>query len=157
MAGRYLLNGRLKMRFLATLPVAPLAPTQAQLNAGVNLIGSQQEEELVEITGWEVQTSSIPTPGYAGITVGNVAGEQTYPDSSLTWYKVDTTEVIYSAMDDGVTGYLAFMPDGQGVGKEVDLYPVTVASRPRSPARNAAHTFKANFSVAAPYKGTQAA
>lgn len=157
MAGRYVLNERLKLRFLATAPTTLAAPTQAQLTAGVDLIGTQQAEELNDIGGWEVQTNSSPTEGYAGLEVGNVAGAQTYPDSWLQWYKDDTVTTIFTAVEKGETGYLAFMRDGQAATKEVELFPVTVASRPRSLAKGVAHTFRANFSLAPPVLGVQAA
>jgi hypothetical protein len=157
MAGRFILNGRIKLRFLTTLPTVPTAPTQAELNAGVNVLGTPQAEELAEIAGFEVQTSSLPTPGYAGVQVGNVAGESTFPDSALVFYKDDVVTTIFTAMAQGATGYLAIMRDGQAATKEVELFPVTVASRVRSVARNAPHTFRANMSIGAPYQGTQAA
>lgn len=155
--GRYILNGRLKMRFLTALPAVPTAPTQAELNAGTNLIGTAQAEELVEIVGFEVETSSLPTPGFAGVQVGNVAGESTYPDSALVFYKDDTVTTIFTALASNVSGYLAMMRDGQAATKEVELFPVFVASRVRAVARNAPHTFRANMSVGTPYLGTQGA
>lgn len=98
MPGRFILNGRIKVRFLTALPAVPTAPTQAELNAGVNLLGTPQAEELVEIAGFEVQPSSLPTPGFAGVQVGNVSGESTYPDSTLVFYKDDVTTTIFVAM-----------------------------------------------------------
>lgn len=147
MAGRYVLNERLKLRFVTgTLTLG--APTQTQITAGTDLIGTQQAEELNDLGGWEVQTSSSPTEGYAGLEVGNVAGSQTYPDSWLQWYKDDTVTTIFTAVAKGSTGYLVFMRDGQAATKEAEIFPVTVASRPRSLAKGVAHTFRANFSLA---------
>lgn len=157
MAGRYVLNERLKLRFLDTAPANMAAPTQSEITAGVDLIGTQQAEELNDLGGWEVQTNSSPTEGYAGLEVGNVAGTQTYPDSWLQWYKDDTVTTIFTAVAKGETGWLVFMRDGQASTKESEIFPVTVASRPRSLAKGVAHTFRANFSLTPPVLGTQAA
>lgn len=156
MAGRYVLNERLKLRFVTTA-LTLAAPTQSQITAGTDLIGTQQAEELNDIGGWEVQTNSSPTEGYAGLEVGNVAGTQTYPDSWLQWYKDDTITTIFTAVAKGSTGYLVFMRDGQAATKEAEIFPVTVASRPRSLAKGVAHTFRANFSLAPAVTVAQAA
>jgi hypothetical protein len=132
-------------------------PTQTQITAGTDLIGTQQAEELNDLGGWEVQTNSSPTEGYAGLEVGNVAGAQTYPDSWLQWYKDDTVTTIFTAVAKGSTGYLVFMRDGQAATKEAEIFPVTVASRPRSLAKGVAHTFRANFSLAPALVVAQAA
>lgn len=154
---RFVLGGRSKARWLTTLPATPLAPTQSELDAGTDLVGTSQAEELMDIQGFAVQPSSIPTPGYAGTLVGNVAGDQTYPDSTLSFYKDDTASVIYTALARGNTGWVALMYDGQASGEEVDLFPATVVSRVRRPALNSPHIFDVNFAIDVPYEGTQAA
>lgn len=154
---RFVLEGRTAVVWLASAPSSLAAPTQAELAAGVDLVGTKQAEELVEINGFEKQNNSIPTPGFAGLEVGNVAGEQTYPDSDMEWYKDDTSETIYDTVVDGAVGYVALCYDGLGDTLESEIYEVTVASRTRIPARNAAHRFRANFAISAPVLGTQAA
>ena len=154
---RFILDGRLAAVWLTALPSDPNAPTQAELGGGTDLVGTAQAEELVEIRGFEVQTSSIPTPGFAGTLVGNVAGEQTYPDSTLSFYKDDTSETIYTALASGNTGWVFLGMDGLGSGEESLLFPSTVASRVRRPARNAPHIFDVNFAIDVPFEGTQAA
>lgn len=152
---RFILDGQVVIKWLTSLPTDPNAPTQAELNAGTDLIGTAQAEELVEIRGFEVQTSSIPTPGYSGTLVGNVAGEQTYPDSTLAFYKDDASSTIYTALASGNTGWVYIMMDGQGSGLEALGFPATVASRVRRPARNAPHIFDVNFAIDVPYEATQ--
>lgn len=154
---RFVLGGRAKARWLTSLPSTPLAPTQAELDGGTDLIGTPQAEELMDIQGFAVQPSSIPTPGYAGTLVGNVPGDQTYPDSVLSFYKDTASSTIYSALARGNTGWVAVMYDGQASTNEVDLFPATVVSRVRRPALNAPHIFDVNFAIDVPYEGTQAA
>lgn len=154
---RMTLPGQAALAWLTTIPTAPTAPTQAEITAGVDLIGTSQDEELMDFDGWTVNSSTIPTPGYASHQVGNITGDQTYPDSRLSFYKDDTDEVIYDALAEGNVGWVAIMLDGQLSTNEVTLFPATVSSRVRRVARNEAHIFDVNFSIDVPYEGTQAA
>ena len=150
MAGRKLVGSPLS-------PPNTAAPTQAELSAGVDLVGSSQAEELMDIQGFAVQPSSLPTPGYSSTLVGNVAGDQTYPDSVLSFYKDTTSSTIYTALASGNTGWVALMYDGQADTEEVETFPATVVSRVRRPALNAPHIFDVNFAIDVPFAGTQAA
>lgn len=154
---RFTLPGRIKVQFLSSEPASPTAPTTAELDAGVDLIGTSQAEELAELEGFVVNSSTIATPGYRSHQVGNVSGDETYPDSRLAFYMDDTVSTIYSALTGGTTGYLAFLRDGRGVGEECELFPVTVQSRVRRPARDQAHIFDVNFAIGVPYQGVEAA
>lgn len=155
---RFTPNGIIAARWLTTLPADPAAPTQVELDAGVDLIGNAQDEEAESLNGFEVSNNVIPTPGLASNRVGSVAGEQTYPASTMTFYKDDTVEVIYSALPDLTTGFVALMHDGQAAGKEVDIFPATVTSRNRRVGTNVAAMFDVNLALTVPYLGgTQAA
>lgn len=155
---RYVLDGRIAVVFMTTIPATPLAPTQAELSAGVNLIGTSQDEALENIEGFVVEPNIIPTPDYASTQVGTVTGDQSYPQSTLSFYADDTVTTIFSALVDGTTGFVAFMYDGQAAASAVDVFPITVSSRVRRPARNAAHIFDVNCAPGVPYlNGTQAA
>ncbi len=153
---RGILPGRIKMRWLTSAPTFA-APTQTQLNAGVDLVGSSQDEELAEIEGFMVESDTIPTPGFASNRVGNVGGDQTYPNSRLAFYKDSAVTDIYDALEDGNTGWVVIMLDGQGNGKESETFPATVLSRVRRKVRDEAGIFDVNFSIGVPVPGTQAA
>lgn len=123
----------------------------------VNLIGAKGSEELNTITGWEVQTSSIPLEGYAGPEVGSLAGAQTYPESSFTWLSSNSSNTLFDQVDpasDPGTAGVVFGRLGEVVGGFYELFPVEVASRPFSKGRNVPGTFRANFSLNVPYTGT---
>ncbi len=157
MAG-FVLNARLKVQLLTTAPSDFDAPTQAELTAGVDLVGTEQTEELVGINGWEEQADAVPTGGYASLRVGSLTGPSSYPQSSLTWRKDSTSTTIYSAVAKGsATKWVYFMPDGQSSGEEAFGFPVTIDNRRRSLAPAEAHTFTADFSLTPPYEATQAA
>lgn len=152
--GRYTLPGRIKASFLSSEPADPLAPTAGELSAGVDLVGSGQGEALAELDGWVVSPSSIPTPDYTSHLVGNVPGDQTFGDSRMAFYMDDTVQTIYSALSSGTSGFVAIMRDGDSSGDECELFPVTVQSRVRRPARDQAHIFDVNFAIGVPYDGT---
>jgi hypothetical protein len=156
MAG-FLLDGRIAVRFCTTLTPSTTAPTQASLVAGVDLVGTKQTEELIEINGWEIQTSSIPTPGYAGVETGSLSGESQYPASSLAWRKDATSTTIYVSQIAGAAGFVVIAQDGLGSTKEAEVFPVTVASRERRKARNVPNSFVANYSLAPKVIAVQAA
>ena len=150
---RFTLPGRVAIKFMTSEPSVTTAPTLIELNAGVDLVGTPQAEELAELEGFVVNSATIATPGYASHSVGNVSGDETYPESRLAFYKDDTSETIYTALAAGTTGFIAFMRDGQTTGEECELFPVTVQSRVRRPARDQAHIFDVNFAISVPYQG----
>ena len=157
MAG-FLLNGLLKAPKLGTIPAAPTAPTQAELAAGTDLVGSETAEELTDINGWEKTTESAPTGGYAGLNVGALAGPASYPQSSLTWRMDDTVETIFTAMAETTTlSWIYFSQQGLSSGNRSYGFPITVASRQESLARGVPHSFRADCSLTPPYIATQAA
>lgn len=154
----YILDGVIAVRLLTTLPATPTAPTQAELTAGVNLVGSKQLEELIAISGWQKTTSEIATPGYAGPETGVLAGESNYAQSSMTWRAHLTDETIWSAVAETTTLQWVFIcQQGLSSGNRGLLYPVTIAVREEGVERNVAHSFRADFSVTPPYVCTQAA
>lgn len=155
--GRFTLPGTIAAVWLSSAPASTSAPTTAELNAGVDLIGTSQGEALAEIEGFQLQPSTIPTPDYVSHQVGNVSGDETYPDGRLAFYKDDTSTTMYDALAGGNTGYLVLMRDGRGVGEETEVWESTIQSRVRRPARNEAHIFDVNMAVAVPVLGTEAA
>ena len=156
---RYVLDGRLAARWLTTAPSDLAAPTQAELNGGVDLVGTAGGEALEDIQGFVVEPNIIQTPDYASLNVGTVAGDQTYPASTMSFYADTATTTIFAAFaTPNTAGYIVFMYDGQGATNPCDTFPATVTSRVRRPARNAAHIFDVNFAPSAPtLNGTQAA
>ena len=153
----FVLDGRIKVYWFDTVPTVPTAPTQAQITGADNVTGTKQTEELIEINGFEKTPSTLPLAGYAGREVGALAGEVTYAQSSLAFRKDSTATTTYTLLIDDAEGWLGFAQDGAGVGKEMELFPATVAATNRRKARNVANSFEVFFSISAPYKAVQAA
>lgn len=157
MAG-YVLNGVIEVRLLTSVPAAPLAPTQAELNGGTDLVGSETAEELITITGWQKTTEAIPTGGYAGLNQGSLAGPSSYPQSSLTWRSDDTAETIFTAVAETATlQWVSFAQRGHSSGNRASIFPVSISVREEGVERGAAQSFRADFSLTPPYAATQAA
>jgi len=153
---RGILPGSIAARWLTVAPASLTAPSQAELNAGVDVVGSELDEELAELNGWVVENNVIPTPGYNTNKVGNVGGDQTYPASSMAFYKDSVVETIFNALPDGTAGWMVIMDDGQGAGKYCETFPASVLTRTRSKDRGA-KKFMVNFALNGAAIGTQGA
>ena len=153
---RGILPGSIDIRFLTTVPATLTAPTQAELSAGLDVVGSELNEELAEMTGWVITNNTIPTPGFNSNRVGQVGGDQTYDTSSMKFYKDSSVHAIFDALIDGTTGWMAIMDDGQASGKFVQVFPCQVLTRVRSKDRGP-KTFTCNFAIQAPAVGVQGA
>lgn len=151
---RFLLNERIIVRHLPTLPPDPLLPSLAtDLAAGTNLIGATSAEELEDISGFEPSPSTITMGGYASIKEGTLPGPQSYGDSRLSFYMDDTIRAIYSLFPGLSTGFLSFAQDGEVVGADIVIFPYSVGSRVRRPARNVAAQVDVNFAIQVEYEG----
>lgn len=141
----------------ASQPTNLAAPTQAQITAGVNLIGSSQGEGLAQINGFTQEPGTIATPDYSGRVVGTVPGDVTIPDSSLSFYMDTTARVIYNAMVVDAVGVVGFFYDGTAATKESKLFVATITSKDRHNDRDQGHMFTSGFSPSAPVIGTAVA
>lgn len=156
--GGFLLNGLIDVRLLAAVPAAPLAPTQAEMNAGTPLVGAENSEELTAINGFRLTSEGVATGGYAGLNVGSLTGSSSYAASSLVWRADSVVEVIFSAVAKSATQqWLAFSQKGHGAGLRSTIFPVTISNRQEGLDPVAAQVFEAFFSLDVPYDAVQAA
>lgn len=100
------------------------APTRAEIAAGVDL-----SPNLNEIGGFQLSNSPIPTPVLANRYTTQIAGEDTTPDSTITFLDDDDTpgEDLREALAKGTEGFIVLMPYGDVVGKRLEVWPVTVS------------------------------
>ena len=112
---------------------------------------------MISADGWEKTANSIPVPDMSSQEVGNIGGDEVYPQSSITFYKSNSSEIIYSALPEGTSGYVVKMLDGQVATKESEVFKVEVATRTRPTQRSQAARFVVNFTVDPPTKGAVAA
>lgn len=113
---RYFRRGLSKIFF----ETASATPTNAQITGGVDL-GAQ----LNALTGWDFQNTPIPTPDLASTFTSTIGGEDTTQSPSLTFYDNDASAAIRTALAKGNAGFVVRCPLGTGVGKRVEVYPVS--------------------------------
>lgn len=156
---RYTLPGRLKVIYwpTASQPTSLSAPTQAEIAAGSNLIGTSQGEALAELQGWELDPGIIETPDYVSLVVGTVPGAVKVPVSKIGLWLDSTTHTLYDAIVLNATGVVGFFFDGTAATKESRLYVVTCISKERTFDQNAGHKAMFGFSASAPVVGAAAA
>ena len=144
---RFYLNKREAIIRVAAPFANMLAPTQAELTAGVNIIGAQGQEELEDIQGLILEPSDLPMPGYADITVPSLPGPQTFASSVLSFYEDDTLKPIETMFADASVGFLAVCRQGLGAGLQVTTFGYQVGSNVPRPDRSVVAIFDVNVSL----------
>lgn len=156
---RYTLPGVLKVIYWPTVdqPTNLALPTQAQITAGHNLIGTSQGEALSELQGWELDPQVIDTPDYVSLVVGTVPGAVKVPVSKIGLWLDTASTTLYDTIVLNATGVVGFFFNGTAAGKESRLYVVTCISKERTFDQNAGHKAMFGFSASAPVVGAAAA
>lgn len=118
---KFFRRGVTKVRFLPAVAAATLVPTRAEITAGTDL-----STLLAAIDGWELQNNPIPTPDMADAFTGNIPGEDTASDSSLTFYDDDASTTKRTTLAKGTAGFIYVMPYGDVSGKRAETFPIRV-------------------------------
>lgn len=122
------------------------SPTRAELDAGEDL-----SEDVADITGWQLTNSPIATPNLRDKFTGQIEGEDTIGDSSLTLYDRTPENTMRASLAKGTQAFLVILPYGDVPARRCQIYPVTVTgvndeySIGNDPAR-----FVTGFAITAP-------
>lgn len=117
---KFFRRGISKIKFLPT--VASLAaPTRIEITAGTDL-----SLMTADISGFMLTNSPIAVPNLAERFTGQVGGEDTVADSTLTLYDDDAVSTMRTALAKGTAGYILLMPYGDVPTKRAETWPVTV-------------------------------
>jgi hypothetical protein len=99
------------------------APTRSELDAGTNLARENSASD-----GWKTTSEFVDTPNMKTKFTPKIPGRRTADDSSLTMYRsldgVDATDLM--PVDE--PGFIVWMDAGDVAGRDMDIFPVTVAS-----------------------------
>lgn len=115
--GPYFVRGVTK--FVACPAVANLgAPTRAEINAGTPLTN------IVGIGGFNITRSFIPAPDLDSDFTGNVSGERTAGDSSLTFKDVRGDTANRDVLEADTSLVLIKFPYGDYPGERCECWPV---------------------------------
>jgi len=125
---RFLRRGTTRFYWVPTIASAALVPTTAEVTAGTRL-----DSQLNEVAGFTFGNNPINAPDFLTTFVGQVAGEDTSEDSSLTFYEDTVTNPIRTLLAKGASGYIFILKAGTAganpaAGDKGDTWPVSVGS-----------------------------
>lgn len=91
-------------------------------SGGINLTA-----DIAEIAGFTLTSGVIATPDLGARYTKTIPGEDTTPESTLTFYDTDaTSNAIRSALTKDAIGYIGLLPYGTGTGKRAESWVVQV-------------------------------
>lgn len=148
--GRYVERVKGRVWFLTTIASATLAPTVAEITAGVRLSDPTSTNPLKEVDGFKSSASFVETPFYGAAQTPKISGEIQLADSGVIYYRDETTNPLDATLADNVKGYFVFAGPGSSVaaGLKVDVYPSEVAgNNPERNSGNEAATSRADVAI----------
>ena len=87
--------------FLPTVAAATLIPTAAECAARSDL-----SPLLEAVKGFSFTNKAIPIPNLASPFTGEIPGEDTAPQSTLTFYRQDTPNTLRTTLAKGTVGFI---------------------------------------------------
>lgn len=120
-ASRYTFRGTGKWYWVVTIANIN-APSGAELNAGTDL-----SPEVMDSSGFGVQTTQIDAPDVANRFTAKIPGIQNAADSSLTMYQSETGTDARQLMPEGAVGNICIFPGGHVTARKMSVWPVRVA------------------------------
>lgn len=121
---RFFRRGKTKVYFVPTIASAALVPTTAEVTGGTALTPS-----VADLSGFAFTNSPIPTPDLVSTFTGNIPGEDTAADSTITFYEDTTTNTLQTTLAKGVSGYIVIFPVGTAganpaAGDKAEVWPI---------------------------------
>lgn len=106
------------------------APTSGELAAGTVLCtpGTYITAGLKEMSGFETTQEFKVMQDVATRVDSKLAGRQSLPDASMTFFDDDASSTIRTALAEGSVGFLVIMPYGQVTGKRCQVWPCTIGA-----------------------------
>jgi hypothetical protein len=108
-----------KVAFVATL-TSQTSPTVTEINAGTDLTAA-----LADISGFEIDSSTIPTPDLATAFTPSVPGEDTAKDPRIVFWDDNLSSTVRTALAKGTAGFIVLMPYGKTATKRCEVWAVT--------------------------------
>lgn len=115
---RFFRRGVTKFHFLPAVANTS-APSRAEITAGTDLSSS-----IAEISGFQFTNAPIATPDLDDTFTSQIEGEDTADNSSLTFYDLDNSTTIRTALAKGTEGYILIMTYGDVEAKRAEVWPV---------------------------------
>lgn len=120
MGDRFFRRGVSKVFFLPAV-ADPTAVSRAEITAGTDL-----SVDIADISGYQFENSPINTPNLASSFTPQIDGEDTAPNSSLTFYDRDAAdETIRTALAKGTKGFLVLFPYGDVPTERCEVWEIS--------------------------------
>lgn len=99
----------------------PNSPTRIEIDGGTNI-----SVDIAEIGGFQLSNSPIAVPNLADTFTGQINGEDTVSDSSITFYdhQADADQTIRPLLAKGITTYLGLLPYGDVPAARMEVWHV---------------------------------
>ena len=101
-----------------------LAPTRAELNAGVDLTA-----EIMAMSGWSVSSDTVDTPDMASRFTSQIPGRTNASGSDITCYLSSNSTDVRSVLPRDQAGYIVQLWEGDVTGQKMDVFPVKVTTQ----------------------------
>lgn len=150
MAVRYMRKGVTKLYFVPTIASATLVPTATEVNAGTSL-----SPQMATLGGFSFANQPITVPDMDNTFEAKIPGQDAADDSNITFYELNGSNPIYTALPKGTVGYVVIFPIGiagatPAAADKADVWPVQVGSRTRQyTADNEAAKYMVSFTPTA--------
>lgn len=120
---RYFPPGKRKVYWLTSC-ANYLAPTRAEMNAGIDL-----SAEIAAMAGFSLTDNPVDTPDMGSRFTSQVPGRLTASGSSVTCYCSFTGNDARAVLLNGTAGFVLCLWEGDITGQWMDVFPVTVDSQ----------------------------
>jgi hypothetical protein len=101
-----------------------LAPTRAELNAGIDL-----SAEVAAMSGWSVTSASVDVPDMGSRFTSQVPGRLTSATNDITCYTSQNSNDARTLLLRDTNGFVVLLWEGDVVGNKMDIFPVRVMSQ----------------------------
>lgn len=112
--------------YVVTTMVNYLAPTRAELDAGLDVT-----RQVRSIEGFQIEADQIERPDMASLFVSKIGGRTNAADSSLGIYAAKNGADARTTLVFGFTGFIVMLDGGDVAGYKMDVYPVQVIAKPK--------------------------
>lgn len=120
---RYFPPGTRKVYWVVTISNY-LAPTRAEINAGVDL-----SAEISALNGWSLTSASVDTPDMGSRFTSQVPGRLSSSTNEITCYMSQNSIDARQVMTRDANGYVILLWEGDVAGQKMDVFPVRVQAQ----------------------------
>lgn len=118
------------------------SPTRAELDAGMDLTA-----EVSAVSGFAVTSDTVDTPDFSTRFTSKIPGMITADDSSLTLYNSSDSDDARTLLVRDAVGNVVILPEGDNTDATMDVFPVKVASAPKSQEGDSPATTEYQFTI----------